>query len=768
MNANSYPAERSMNLSALSPKRSTSSFLDSNHEEDVDTLSPNGLGRNPSGLARITKKPQPRLLYSETIVRGAMRGELVYTPALEPLMGSIARDMRLTNQVAGRHLGSNIHYSKMKGILKQCQDEMVTLERYLLSEAFIRTDIWNTVRLQEFFELVHSYGLERQFRDEYWEKNQSSHSPKVQKLYDCIKRPLTHPAFDDAHADQIESWAKDIMSRSVFVPRADHPVIRSAVAIMNIAEQQPMDDLKAWDKLQEGPKRVAQIWAAWCLARDKNWVETTYLAVIILERGSKNKMVAKCFRRENSALLRLVDNGYDKEACRHWQDMHGKCHVISMQELLSRPVVVNLAGTSVASSTQQKTCSSTASLQKTTHTAKKTGNNLPKVVPSKGKELASSSRYQLDPIRQASTQQSPGIQISSVSRPTGRDRTPEDLVWNLQPLDTSRLEKGRTDEMEQRLATQSEKTNPSQIDQPRVKKRKTVSFGLDNPRQAQSEVQRCPSAAPSPATFTVPATATHPVTSAPLVAASPAHNASLAPASVAPTTLPPASVAAMPSPPPTPTDILSQWMNQLVNPTDLATMVAMRLFGGTSDFPCNSQPVFSKTEREVSEEVWTKLEANLDKKLSLFLRHLETLSDNVKTLGDKQTAFEQTIMKIKDQTTAQGDKHIAHEETVMKKMENLTKLVENQQTALKQAVAKMDHQHTVVGDKHTAFELTIMTKMDNLTQLVHMLQKDQKELKARIDGGVKKRAKSTANDKTADSITCAPLETMSPSTRGKY
>ncbi|OHX00284.1 hypothetical protein CSPAE12_01060 [Colletotrichum incanum] len=759
MSANGYSAECGMDSSISFQKRSASLFRDSDQDENVDTHSSNRPGHNPSGPARLIKKPQPRLLYSETMVRDAMRGELIYTPALKPLMDSIARDMRLTNQVVGRHLGSNIHYSKMKSILKQRQDKMITLERYLLSEAFIRTDIWNTIRLQEFFELVHSYGLERQFRDEYWEKNQSFHSAKIQEFYDCIKRPLTHPAFDDALADQIESWAKDIMSRSVFVPQADHPVIRSAVAIMNIAEQQPRNDLKAWDKLQEGPKRVAQIWAAWCLARDKDWVETTYLAAIILERGSKSKMVAKCFRRENSALIKLVDNGYDKEACRHWQDMHGKCHVIPMQELLSRPVVVNLVRASAASSTWQKTYSSAPSLQKTTHTAKKTGNNLPRVVPSKAKELASTSQFQFAPILPACAQQNPVVQRSRVTSSIGQDRTPEDMVQDLQTLNLSRLSKDRNGETEQ------SKTSHAEMIQPQVKKRKTVSFNLGNSCQAESEkVWRYPSAAPSPATFTPPAIVTYPVTSTPFVVASPAHNASVAPVDMTPNV-----VAAMPAPPPTPTDPISQWTNQMISTSDLTNIFAMRLFGGNPGLPFDGQPGVAKSEHAIIKETWTKLEADVDKKLAPFLRQLDELYSNVKALGDRQTVFEQNITKnIDDQHNAHGCEQTAFEKTVLKKMNDLTKLVEHHQTAIEQAVAKMDYRHTLISDEQAVFEQTITKKIDNLSQLVHTLQKDQDELRARIDRGWKKRFKFTASDKTADSITCAPLEKTTSLPRGKY
>ncbi|GKT89983.1 hypothetical protein Ct61P_07833 [Colletotrichum tofieldiae] len=635
MNANGYLPERVMDSSTLSQKRRASLFRESDHDEDVDTHSSNGLARNPPGPTRLIKKPQPRLLYSEAMVLA--------------LKDSIARNMRLTNQVVGRHLGSNIHYSKMKSILKQRQHEMITLERYLLSEAFIRTDIWNTIRLQEFFELVHSYGLERQFRDEYWEKNQSSHSANVQKLYDCVKRPLTHLALDDALADQIESWAKDIMSRSVFVPQADHPVIRSAVAIMNIAEQQPRDDLKVWDKLQEGPKRVAQIWTAWCLARNKDWVETTYLAAIILKRGSKSKMIAKCFRRENSALLKLVDNGYDKEACRHWQDMHGKCHVISMQELLSRPVVVNLVGASVASSTQQKTCLSTPSLQKTTHTAKKTGNDLFRVVPSKAKELASISQSQLAITRSPCIQQSSFVQRSSVVSSIERDHSPEDMAQELPILDSSHPKKDRNDERKQ------SKTINLEMDQPHVKKRKTVSFDLGSPRQAQSS------------------------------------------------------------------------------------------------------PVVAKSEHETLEGTWTKLEAEVDKKLSPFLRQLDNLSRDVKALSEKHAVFEQTITrKVDDQHTAQGGEHTTFEKTAETKMDELTKLVGSQQTAFAQVVAKMDHRHTMISYEHGDFQQTITKKMDNLSQLIHTLQQDQDEIESRIDRGRKKRPKPTANDEVVDSITCAP------------
>ncbi|KAK1991110.1 hypothetical protein LX36DRAFT_646918 [Colletotrichum falcatum] len=760
MSANGNSLTGSKDSSASSLKRTANQTFETNHDDQVGKNMALSLGRNPTGPARFIKKPQPRLLYSESMVRAAMRGELVYTPELKPMMDSIARDMRLTSQIAGRHLGSNIHYSKMKSILKLRQVDMITLDRYLLSEAFIRTDIWNTIRLQEFFDLVHVYGLEREFRNEYWEKNQLSHPAKIQKLYDSIKRPITHPAFDDSSADQIANWARDIMSRSVFVPRADHPIIRSAVAIMNRAKQQPMDDLEAWNKHQETPKRVAQIWAAWCLARDKDWDETTYLAITILERGSKNQTVAKCFRRENSALLRLVDKGYEDEACRHWQDMHGKCHIITMQELLSRPVVVTLSSPSSSSSSLglQKTFSSASQLQKTVRMAKKTGTNLTRIVPSKSREL-NPSQHQLPPIRPSSSQHSPAIRKVSATDSISRDRAPEDMVRDLQIRDNSRPKNDHDGGMKRHPAEHSERPDRPEVDEPRNKKRKTSnSFSPLSPLQVQPEIRHGAGPAPSPVAFTAPARPMGYATPIPAVVPSPSWSPSMAPLGMAP--IPKATTSAsspmdtVSAPLPTPTDATTQWINQPVSAAEIANMVAMKLCGGPYSLPFTGQPVTTKTEHDSLEETWTKMEDRLDKKLSPIFQQLNGLSNDVKALGDRQTALEQTMAKhADDQQNSQGDK-----QTLMMKMDTLTKLVEDQQNALRQAVIKMDDQYITVSKRQAAFEQTITEKMDRLSQLAQTPQKDQEELKPRFGRGQKKRGRASASEKTADSITCAPLD----------
>ncbi|EFQ30463.1 uncharacterized protein GLRG_05607 [Colletotrichum graminicola M1.001] len=745
-------------------KRNASQTFETNHDEQVDRHVAFNLGRNPTGPARFIKKPQPKLFYSETMVRDAMRGELVYTPDLKPMMDSIARDMRSTNQTVGRHLGSNIHYSKMKSILKQGQRAMITLDRYLLSEAFIRTDIWKTNRLQEFFKLVHLYGLEREFRDEYWEKNQLSHPCKIQKLYDSINRPRTHPALDEALADQIANWAKDIMSRSVYVPRADHPIIRSAVAIMNMAEQQP-------DMLQETPKRVAQIWAAWCLARDKYWAETTYLAVIILERGAKNQMVAKCFRRENIALLNLVDKGYDEEACRRWQNMHGKCHVIPLPELLSRPVVASLLHASSSSLSLQRTFSSASQLQKTARMAKKTGTNLTKVVPPKVRELNLSSKRQLSPIPLSSGQHSPPIRRLSDADFTSRHRTQVDMVRHLQIHSDSRPKKGHNDEVERRPSEYSKKPGHPEADQPRTKKRKTTTTSLNpvSPLRLQREIRH--DASPAPSTPIAPATPVGSTTPIAAAVPSPALIPSMAPLDTNPIPMAkmsaPIPVDTMSAPPPMHIDPISQWSNQPVSADDFATLVAMKLRSGPYGLPLTGQPVATKAEYESLEETWAKIEARLDKKLSPLIRQLDSLSSEVKALSDKQTAIEQTIAKHADDQHKSQDKQAAHNETLTKKVETLTQLVDNQQTALKQAVIKMDDQYVAVNKRQTTFERTITDKVDSLSQLVRTFQKDQEELKARVERGQKKRRRFSANDKTADSITCAPLGEVASAARGK-
>ncbi|CCF36964.1 hypothetical protein CH063_00244 [Colletotrichum higginsianum] len=809
MSANGFPAQRGMPPSSgPSLKRSASVLHESDHEQDTDSHPPNKSGGIRYGPPRPIKKPLPKIFYTEAMVRGAMRGELVYTPALKSLMDSIEVDMRLTAQIAGRHLGSNIHYSKMKSILKQGQDEMINLERYLLSEAFIRTDIWNPTRLQEFFEMVHTYGLERELRDTYWQKNQLAHPAKIQRLYGLISRPLTHPNLDIGLADQIEKWAKDIMSRSVFVPRPDHPIIRSAVAIMNIAEQQSKENIQVWEKFQEGPKRLTQIWIAWCLARNKEWAETTYLAAIILDRGHKNKMIANCFRRENSSLLKLVSNGYDKEACSHWRDMHGKCHVISMQELMSRPVVVknllpdiysasSAERETLPSPTQKKTSSATSAqqqqkapslsaslasafeLQKTRHNANKTAKPLPPkvVLSAKAKELASSSQHQLAPSRPTPSKQNPIVVRSSPVSAIGRDRTPEDMVRDLQISDPSPITKRRDNEWKQQQSKQGEKMDRSETSQPQAKKRKTSHF--DNFRQAEAGVQQQTSASPSQTTMAAPAVPAHPVTSVANTAASPALVASAATDSAAlsstafgapPSAMAPASVLTMASPPPTPTYPITQWMSQPFSPADLTNMVAMRLFSGNSGLSLNGQTVTAKTEREIIEETSDKIEKIIDSKLSPFLGRLDAMSSDVEAIDDKQATFEKTIMqKFDDQKHSCDEKLIALEKTVLKKLDDHVQAIKDQQAASEQAILKQtEDQHTIQSGRQTAFELAVMKKVDEQFEL---LQKQYEEhydaLKARVDRGGKKRGRPSNNDKAADTITCASMADSTPPPRRK-
>ncbi|KAK2062307.1 hypothetical protein LY76DRAFT_623978 [Colletotrichum caudatum] len=720
----------------------SSSATHGNLHKQADMHETVDLSRNPTtGPARFIKKPQPKILYPDTMLRDAVRGELVYTPDLKPMMDSIARDMRLTPQPVGRHLGSNTHYSKMKSILKQGQRAMATLDRYLVSEAFIRTDIWNTAPLQEFFKLVHLHGLEREFRDEYWEKNQQAHPAKIQKLYESIKRPLTN-RLDGALADEITNLAKDIMSRSVYVPRADHPIIRSAVAIMNMAEQQP-------DKLQESPRRIAQIWAAWCLARDKHWAEATYLAVIILARAGKNQLMAKCFRHENSALLRLAGRCYDEEACRRWQDMHGKCHVIPVPELLSRPVVASLPHASPSSGSLRKTSSSASQLQKTSRMVKRTGTKLAKVVPSKVKELDSSSKHQLSPIRPSTGQHIPLNRSLNAADLISRRRTPEDIAQDLQIHDLSYPKKDHNEGIKkQRLSEHNE--NPvhhPELYQPQVKRRKiTASLRpiITTSSRPQPDIRHGTTPA-TPAGSMPPATpvgSTTPITAAePLIPSMAPLDMVSIPVATMPASTPmatvsaPTSMSTMSAPPPTPANSFPEWENQMANANDIATLVAMKLCGRPSGLPFTGQPVATKAEHESTEETWTKLEARLEKKLSPFLRQLEGLSSELEARGDKQAALEKTIAKhANDQHDSQG-KQFTHNETLMERVETLTKLLEDQQTALDQAV----------------------TKVDSLSQLVQTLQKDQEELKIRVDRGQKKRGRFSANDKIADSITCAPL-----------
>lgn len=331
-------------LHGHSQKRPLSLLSEDENEEEAGYCSSNATSSTIRPLKKLKLGQKTKLFYPEEEARAAMRGELVATPSLGNLLESIVRTMKMTNQLEGRHLGSNGCYAATKGVLKQNQAELVGLERYLLAEAFIRTDVWMSGPLQDWFDLVHKAGLEKMFRNAYWEANQRAHTAKIRKLFDCITRPLIRS--DPKLAEEYEHNAKELMSRSVYVDGPDHPIIRSAVAIMVVAEEEKKDDFEAWEKVQEKVNRTTQIWAAWCLSRDKDWIEARYLAATILDRTRKNNNVRMCFIHEHNHLQHQKQKGYDVGNFKKWQKMHWKCHVISQKELIMRPVVVK--STSIA------------------------------------------------------------------------------------------------------------------------------------------------------------------------------------------------------------------------------------------------------------------------------------------------------------------------------------------------------------------------------------------------------------------------------------
>ncbi|OLN87640.1 hypothetical protein CCHL11_05698 [Colletotrichum chlorophyti] len=347
--ANDTPGQAATVTSqATSLKRSHSLFVDddSSHDESaVEGHSSSSLAgpSHASSVGQRMKKVKvgygkTKIVYPETEARAVMRGELLFTPSLKYLLETIVANMKTTNQMEGRHLGSNVCYASTKAALKQGQRELITLERYLLADAFIRTDVWMWGPLREWFDLVHDAGLEKQFRDLYWEDNQKAHEKTIRKLVDRITPPFIMS--DRELAADIETRAKEIIRHSVHVDGPGHPIIRSAVATMVFAEESSKEDMAQFEKVQEKRGRLGQIWAAWCLARDKDWLESRYIASTILERTHKNNLVRKCFYREHGELQRHVNKGYDMEKFKTWQKMHWRCHIIPISELLARPAVV--------------------------------------------------------------------------------------------------------------------------------------------------------------------------------------------------------------------------------------------------------------------------------------------------------------------------------------------------------------------------------------------------------------------------------------------
>ncbi|KAF6821404.1 hypothetical protein CMUS01_11400 [Colletotrichum musicola] len=293
-------------------------------------------------VAKQSKRPKVVVTYSEEEVRAAMRPELLSTPGFKRFVDDVVGLMVDRKQSEGRNLFDNKFFTKTKGRLKGGQEVLVRLIDYLHAEAYIRIDIWS-MPLHDWFDLVHNAKLEQEFRDYYWESNQRSHAAQIARMAGTVQAPVIRNNLP--LAKEYGRRAVDIISRSVFVQGPGHPIIRSAVAIMVLAEN---DDTAT---SQETAGKTAQIWAAWCLAKRADGDEIRLLAGTILGRMPKSPNVKTCFLHLHDELRKWVRD-IDLEKLKKWKRSHGRCHFIPDVELRNRPLVAPPDGAATATAAQ--------------------------------------------------------------------------------------------------------------------------------------------------------------------------------------------------------------------------------------------------------------------------------------------------------------------------------------------------------------------------------------------------------------------------------
>ncbi|KAF4830121.1 hypothetical protein CGCTS75_v006112 [Colletotrichum tropicale] len=317
-------------------KRDRDLYADSDDDEDFISA------KRQRSLIVSSGSKHVRIRYGVDEIKGALRGELLSTPAMQPLVQELIGEMLEITQTERRVLCENTFYARTKAAMKNQQaDELIDLKRYLLAETFIRIDSWSFSALREWFDLVHRLGLEREFRDMYWEDNQRAYSVQIAKLASHVSPPKI-PRTKDNHvrlSAEYGSNAKDIVSRSVFVKGRGHPIIRSAVAIMVLAGQENPENK---DNRLENIARISQIWAAWCIAKHgEDETERQFLAALIHDRYRENDFIKTCFFYVREELEKLAIK-VDKDEFKKWQRMHWRCHLISMSEYRSRPVALRI------------------------------------------------------------------------------------------------------------------------------------------------------------------------------------------------------------------------------------------------------------------------------------------------------------------------------------------------------------------------------------------------------------------------------------------
>ncbi|KAK2745306.1 hypothetical protein CKAH01_18281 [Colletotrichum kahawae] len=317
-------------------KRDRNLYVDSDDDENLISA------KRPRSLIVSSGSKHARIRYGLDEIKGALRGELLSTPTMQPLVQEFIGEMLEITQTERRVLCENTLYARTKAAMKNQQaDKLIDLKRYLLAETFIRIDNWNFGPLREWFDLVFTLGLEREFRDKYWEDNQRAYSFQIAKLASHVGHPKISRTKENHMRLSAEygNNAKDIVSRSVFVKGRGHPVIRSAVAIMVLAGQENPEN-KA--KRQENAARTSQIWAAWCIAKHgEDETERQFLAALIYDRYRENDCIRTCFYHVREELEKLGSK-VDKDEFKKWQRMHWRCHLITISEYRSRPVAFKI------------------------------------------------------------------------------------------------------------------------------------------------------------------------------------------------------------------------------------------------------------------------------------------------------------------------------------------------------------------------------------------------------------------------------------------
>ncbi|KAF6819020.1 hypothetical protein CPLU01_13170 [Colletotrichum plurivorum] len=362
-------------------------------------------------VAKQSKRPKVVVTYSEEEVRAAMRPELLSTPGFKGFVDDIVGLMVDRKQSEGRNLFDNKFFTKTKGRLKGGQEVLVRLKDYLHAEAYMRIDIW-TMPLHDWFDLVHNAKLEQEFRDYYWESNQRSHAAQIAKMAGTVHSPIIRNNL--TLAKEYGRKAVDIISRSVFVQGPGHPIIRSAVAIMVLAEN---DDAPT---SQETAGKTAQIWAAWCLAKLGGGDEIRFLAGTILGRMSKNPNVKTCFLHLHDELRRWFRD-IDLEKLKKWKRSHGRCHFIPDVELRNRPLVAPPNGAATATAAQSpSTPSKKNRLSKPVFNKDQSGMlqvNSPQLANHQTKTPHTQASHTKAPHTQAPQMRNPQISTSRMSTP---------------------------------------------------------------------------------------------------------------------------------------------------------------------------------------------------------------------------------------------------------------------------------------------------------------------------------------------------------------